>query len=179
MSNVLDGLKERLETAKSRLALAQQRHQAASAELNAATAEYNVWGAAVSIEANEQERLAADAREKQMPLPEMPIQSRPVIARATLTITAPIVEGQGESASAPNSVNKTDLVRELLGHRRMAMTPDEIWKALEGQIASRAYLYSILKRLRDKDEIRKWRNRYSLKPKPVEVKAETEATLLQ
>ena len=179
MNAILEELEERLEKAKLRAVSTQQRFIVAQADNIAAAADVLVWTNAVNAEMREQERLAAEADAKQMPLPQIPIQPRPVTAHEILLISTPALEDQGISANAAESVNQADLVRDLLRQRGVTMTPNEIWKALEGQISSRAYLYSILKRMRDKDEIKKWRNRYSIKPKTVEVRAATEIPLLQ
>jgi hypothetical protein len=61
------------------------------------------------------------------------------------------------------------------------MTPADLWKAHKEEISSRPYLYSILKRMRDKDEVALRRGKYVLKPKPSEVRPEavTEVQTIQ
>jgi len=179
MSTILEELKERLEAAKLRTVSTQLKFIAAQADNQAALTDVTVWTNAVNAEMREQERLAAEADEKQMPLPQISIEPRPITASAIIPIPQPIVDDQSGSANATDSVNQADLVRDLLRERGVRMAPNEIWNALEGKISSRAYLYSILKRMRDKDEITKYRNKYSIKPKPVEVKRATEMPLLK
>lgn len=173
MNGVLDGLKERFENAKARLLKAQQVSQAAQIELQAATNEHNIWNAAVQIEAREEAQRTAAAQASQIPMElaaSIPGHSPKSTAAG---------EDHSEAATETEPVNKTDLVREVLRQHANGMTPTEVWKALQKQISSRAYLYSILKRLRDKDEVVIKRKKYVLKFKPLEVKSETETTLIQ
>jgi hypothetical protein len=165
MNNILADLKDRLEIAKARLASAQAKHAAATAELNAAAGEHNAWNAAVAFEIREQERISAEAAKEQMPLPVVGNLSS-AAASPTATSVAP------EVSNAPEPVNKTELVREALRLHHAGMTAGDLWKRFQGQISSRPYLYSILKRLRDKDEVSLRRGKYVLKPKPIEVKAD-------
>jgi hypothetical protein len=64
--------------------------------------------------------------------------------------------------------NKTDLVRNALREHASGMTPGELWSAVSGQIAHRPYLYSILKRLKDKSQVAKRRGKYYLVEPPEE-----------
>lgn len=148
MSTVLDGLRERLELAKGRLARAQMAHVAATNELNLAVTEHNTWNAAVQIEQREEAG-------RQLPLAEFPRESQQTADSATQDLHE-------------EPINRTELVREQLRLHAGGMTTPELWKALSGQITSRAYLYSILKRLRDRDEITRKRGKNILKPKPTE-----------
>jgi hypothetical protein len=76
------------------------------------------------------------------------------------------------ATQAPKGVEKkqTEAVREFLDQHPGA-TPAEIWKQLQSQIANRAYLYSVLKRLRDRGDAMERKGKYFLKPKPEEAKA--------
>jgi len=88
---------------------------------------------------------------------------------------APTTSATKQPSAAPESaasdVNKTELVRELLAQHPEGMTPGEVWTVLKNQIP-RAYVYSILKRLKDADEViyQRRRKKYSLRvaPKPEE-----------
>ena len=168
LSDVLEGLKERFEVAKARLTAAQKRNAETVAELAAATTEHNIWYHAVNLETKEQERLAAEANKKQMPLPEILIQPRPITAREANT-SGPS-ESQTDSTVSQESPKQTEIVRDALRLHPTGMTPADIWEKHKKEISSRPYLYSILKRLRDKDEVALRRGKYIFKPKPVEPK---------
>lgn len=171
MSAVLDGLKERLEVAKARLATAQQQYQAAGMELQAATNDHSIWSAAVAIEMREEEKRLSEAEEKQIPMNLPDLKLRPVTS-----IPVPELD-QMKSVDAPEAVNKTGLVREMLREHSTGISPTDLWTELKGQLSSRAYLYSILKRLRDKDEVFIRRKKYVLRPKLLEVKNVAEAEI--
>jgi hypothetical protein len=69
-------------------------------------------------------------------------------------------------------VNQTEAVRELLRRHPGGMTPSDIWREVSGQFKYRAYLYSVLKRLRDREEVVMRRKKYALKaqqeaPQPI------------
>jgi hypothetical protein len=70
-----------------------------------------------------------------------------------------------EPPKAKNESNQTDAVRELLKQRPGGMTPSDIWKEIGSGLSNRAYLYSVLKRLRDKGDAIERRGKYYLKPR--------------
>lgn len=73
------------------------------------------------------------------------------------------------TAAIPSTIgNKTEAVRELLRQHPAGMTPSDIWKELQLQFSTRAYLYSVLKRLRDRGDARERRGKYYLNPKSEE-----------
>jgi hypothetical protein len=178
MNLVLEGLKERREAARLRHAEISSRHQAITALLNSATAEFNVWNAAYSCELKEQEKrdqLEAEEKAKQPTLPGTTITSEPEPDAPTPVVCESAPEAHQES------VNQTAIVRDALRLRPSGMTPADLWKAHKEEISSRPYLYSILKRMRDKDEVALRRGKYVLKPKPSEVRPEavTEVQTIQ
>lgn len=153
-----------LETLKSRLAEAQKRYSEAQAHLqksqadfNAAAQEVNSWQIAMNAEARKQQASAG------LLTPPQP----------SLTLNAP-------GSTAPNSdaggTNKTEAIREILRQHPNGITPGEIWKELKGQIAHRPYMYSILKRLKDKGESMERRGKYFLKP-AVNEEGKNQATI--
>lgn len=73
--------------------------------------------------------------------------------------------------------NQTDVVRALIKQHPDGIRPTDMWKTLRTQIKHRAYFYSILKRLRDRDEVIFRRGRYLLKitPKSAEQAGSVEA----
>lgn len=74
--------------------------------------------------------------------------------------------------------NKTAAVREMIRQRPGGVTATDLWKQVKTQMKHRAYLYSILKRLRDKDEVMVRRGKYIAKiaPKTEENKEHQVAT---
>jgi len=84
------------------------------------------------------------------------------------TIAAPSLEPPNDTSEV---LNKTDIVRSLLKQHPTGMSAVDIWKAVGAQFNHRPYLYSVLKRLRDRQEIVKRRNKYCLTviPKSEEV----------
>lgn len=139
---------------KARMAEAQKRLQAAQQEMQVAQAKYQ----AVAQEFNSLQFLLGSENAKLQQQSNQPALDAPPQQAADL--------------------NKTDMIRGLLRQHPAGMTPSEIWKEVKGQLSHRAYLYSVLKRLKDKDEVIVRRGKYISKimPKPEEGK---EQTLLQ
>lgn len=174
MKPMLDILRERLDDARSRLALAQQKYQAAGIELQQVTNECNIWNSAVALETREEEKRLAKASENQIPM------DLPGIAEAPKRENPPPEENHLEAASTAAPANKTQKVREILAEHATGITPSEIWIEVKDYVSSRAYLYAILKRLRDNDEVSIRRGRYLLKPKPIQLnRAESEGLVIQ
>lgn len=168
MSTVLESLKERLDAAKARLLTAQQQHQATTVELQSATNEHNIWHNAVAIETREEEKRQAEQQKQQMVLPQVVPDS------ITITLT-----DDDHLSSASDTGNKTELVRDILRKHATGITPGGLWIEVRDKISSRPYLYSILKRLRDKEEVSIRRGKYVLRPKMADVKSEGEQMLVQ
>lgn len=173
MNALLDGMRERLEKAKIRMASAQQVFQAAQAELQAAMAEFNVWNAAINLEVREDEKRLAESHANQIPMNLPELQPKPTAEETADDCLARAVQ-------AAAAINKTEKVREILRAHGNGVTPAGIWTEVKDHLSSRAYLYSVLKRLRDNDEVSIRKGKYQLKPKPIEVHlAETEAVVIQ
>jgi hypothetical protein len=161
MPTILEELKLRLAAAQARHLAAQQKHQAATAELNAATVDFNVWNSAVSVETREEAARVAEAAKNQLPM-------------ALIEEPSPLEPTQTENQEEEDEpVNKTEFIRELLRQNHAGMTPAAIWAAFHAQApkASRQYMYSVLKRLRDKKEVDQKRGKYVLKVKPISEEA--------
>jgi hypothetical protein len=147
MSQFLEELKARLAEVLKRLQIAQQKSQIAQAELGAVTQEYNSLQYLASVEAARIQQSAGT----------------PITVNVSSRIAQPALPQASET-------NKTETIRELLRQHPTGMMPTEIWKEVKGQMTHRAYLYSILKRLKDKDEVTVRRGKYFAKvlPKPEE-----------
>ncbi len=150
MPTILEEIQARVAQAQQVLTEATQRFQVAQQALQKAQSDFNVWNAALGIETREEQLRTATAKENQLPMNLSQSTSEP--------------DDSISSAPAPESVNQTEVVRELLRQHPTGMTPTEIWKEVSGQFKYRAYLYSVLKRLRDRDEVVMRRKKYALRP---------------
>ena len=152
MSQFLEELKVRSGDALKRLQAAQARTQAATAELQAVGQEYNSLQHLVNVETAKIQQGAG----------------QPITVPARVQATTPAL-------SQTTETNKTEVIRELLRQHPTGMTPTDIWKEVKGQMAHRPYLYSILKRLKDKDEVTVRRGKYVAKmlPKSEEGRGQT------
>jgi hypothetical protein len=173
MDPLLDGMRERLEKAKARLAKAQLGFQAAQAEMQAAAGECSIWNSALSLVMRDEEKRLAESHEKQIPMNLPELQPTPSAEKATEN------GGPLQAAQAGAAINKTEKVREVLREHETGITPAGIWTEVQDHFSGRPYLYAVLKRLRDNDEVSIRRGKYQLKPKPVVMNlAETEATVI-
>ncbi len=178
LNPLLEGMKEKLEKAKDRLLIAQQRFQAAQAELQGATAEYGIWNSAISLLVRDEEKRLAESSEKQIPMDLPGLQ--PSTDGATSEKPVAMDDNLSNDAQAATMINQTEKVREILRAHDTGMTPGGIWEEGHDHISSRAYLYAILKRLRDSEEVLVRRGKYLLKTKPIEVKeAEPRVIVIQ
>lgn len=168
MSIRLDDLKLLLADAEKQLAEAQKKFAYAQQVQQYAQYQVNTWTAAVNIETQ-----AEDARQK-------------AAAISAKTADTPLLES-GKQAPTPapqtptesqeaKEINKTDIVRDVLRQHPAGLTPSDLWKQVKGQFTNRAYLYSVLKRLKDRDEVTTRRGKYLLKsvPKVEEHKQQSE-----
>src|SRR5436309_1135390 len=129
MSQFIEELKARMAEALKRLQAAQQRSQAAQAELQAVSQEYNSLQHLINVEVSRN-----------------PESAGPITVNVESRIAQPALPQTSET-------NKTETIRELLRQHPTGMTPTDIWREVKDQMAHRPYLYSILKRLKDKDEV--------------------------
>lgn len=141
MSSFIDELTSRAAEAQKRLQIAQQEMQAAQARLQAVAQEFNSLQFLLVTETSKAQQKKTQAG---------PASSNAAVAQSAATQQAP-------------DVNKTDLIRDVLKQHAGGITPSEIWKEVKGQVKHRAYLYSVLKRLRDRDEVLVKKNKYLLR----------------
>lgn len=144
-------LKSRGQDAARRVAEAQKELQAAQTKFQAVAQEHNSIQHLIAVE------QANRTNEKQKEF--FPIDQKPDLTP------------QSEPLPAEN---QTDAVRKILSQHPTGITPSDMWKQLRTQIKYRAYFYSILKRLRDKDQVIVRRGKYFLKlvPKAEETKGQ-------
>lgn len=143
MNEFIEKLKVRQQDAQRRMQAAQQQLAVAQAAFQAASQEFNSWNYAVAVEMQKAQQEAAAA------------QHAGTAAEQHQPVT--------ESASINNmpEVNKTELVRAVLRQHANGITPVEIAKELKNQVDS-AYIYSVLKRLKDRKQVTKKRGKYCL-----------------
>jgi hypothetical protein len=153
MNEFLETCKTRLMEAQKRFQAAQQSLQKAQQEFAQAQVEFNNWQGVVNSEMRQQAIQQQVAQSKQ---PFLPISPQPAPAATPR-----------KTGDAAGDVNKTELVRELLAQHPEGMSPTEVWGILKNQIP-RPYIYSILKRLKDNDQViyQRRRKRYSLRVSP-------------
>jgi hypothetical protein len=151
MAKILEEIQTRLVEAQKQLAEATQVLTAAQQKHQAASHNFNVWNAAMQLEQREEQLRQAAATEKQS---ELPLSTTKPVA----SIASPIEHVVDTS----EAVNKTEIVRTLLKQHPAGMSAVDIWKEVGAQFTHRPYLYSVLKRLRDREEVIKRRNKYCL-----------------
>jgi len=159
MSEFIENLRVRQQDAHRRLQAAQQRLAVAQAEFQAASQDFNSWNYALATETRKAQQEAATALAARLAGHSSPPSPTPDPVTAVTVVTTPVTPAP--IANVPE-VNKTELVRNVLRQHTSGLTPNEIWKELKNQVGY-AYIYSILKRLRDNEQITKKRGKYCLK----------------
>lgn len=165
MSNFLDTLKARLVDAQQRLQVAQQALQKATVEHQAVMQEYASWQNAVNVETRREQITAAvvAAPAPRVPAPPLAV-SPPVIVKGQLpgiVPTAPHVSPESNPGNG-SDVKQADVIREVLRQHPNGMTPVEVWQEARHHSISRPYVYSVLKRLKDRKQASERRGKYFL-----------------
>lgn len=168
-----------LETLKLRLSDAQRRHQEATQGLQMAQAHHQMltqeifgWQKAVEAETRREAQENALSAMKERLVAANSAVHHPAPASATISLTpATQISAVATVEQGKSEINKTDVVREQLRQHATGMTPGEIWLAIQDQIGNRDYLYSVLKRLKDTNQVVERRGKYFLRESlsPVEV----------
>jgi hypothetical protein len=166
MSQFLEQLKARLADSQQRLQSAQQALVKAQNEHQAVMQEYSSWQNAVSVETRREEATKHISAVTT-------VEITPRIISAGLSLPKPHVPAQ--EPKAESDVNKTTLIREVLRQNPNGITPANLWRAVKDRIA-RPYVYSVLKRLKDRKQVTERRGKYFLlvvanESKDVEVEA--------
>jgi hypothetical protein len=169
--SLLAELQLRWEAARKRHAEAYQVFQKAQAEVQAAAAETQTWQNAVQFEQKEIDKAAALKQAEQPPLP---LNTHSANDDATHVV---IVEPQAEKQGP--EINKTELVREAICRTGHGVTADEVWRLTGDQILDRPYMYSILKRLRDKGAVAFRRKKYYPPVQSLEVPEKRNSEMVQ
>jgi hypothetical protein len=158
MQNFLEDLQARVADAEKRVRDAGSALQIADKAYNAAVNELQVW------------RSALDAEDRAQ-------QARQAVFAGMENLVSPaaqdsITESGNASIERTDLVqtgmtNKTELIRSLLRQNPAGLTPPQIWERVADQFKHRPYLYSVLKRLKDHNEVVTRRNKYMLRPQEV------------
>jgi hypothetical protein len=157
---------------------AQQRLTAAQGEFQTAMQEFNAFQTLVNIETRKEQGLppititpnALPPHNPLTPQQQHALQIQRIrqqqaaaaanaangaVAPAPIPIPQPVVVDDNKSES-----NKTEAVRSILRQHPAGMLPAEIWKQLQSQVGNRLYIYSVLKRLKDRGDVRVKRGKY-------------------
>ena len=104
------------------------------------------------------------------------VEARKELEKAAI---APQMQGPASKAEheAERDSNKTQLIRDALA-LHPGLTPAQVWGAVKTRITRRTYVYSVLKRLKDRKQIVEGRGKYYLPVAP-KVAEESEQTTLQ
>jgi hypothetical protein len=148
----LEECENNLNEAKKAFQDAQQKSVSAAQVFQAAQLELNIWTGAVNAVKTrlEKKRQEREQQKQKDGTPEKP-------SGAPLAL-----QSVPEPASSVPEVNKTEMIRSVLRRHPSGMTPSELWNELNGQV-SRDYVYAVLKRLKDREQIAYKRKKYSLK----------------
>jgi hypothetical protein len=145
MSEFLEQLKLRFAEAQKRHQLATLKLQTAQQEHAAATQDFASWQNAVRTETIREQQTTG-----QQPTPAIP----------------PVADTASQTTTSREEFNKTDAIRQILRQHPEGLRPTDLWKQLGNQLKHRAYLYSVLKRLKDKQEVSERRGKYFFKVIP-------------
>jgi hypothetical protein len=161
MSDFLETLKQRQADAQRRLATATSNLQKAQQEHQQISQEFASWSNAVAAESRREQDSTRDSGQ-QLPKPETP---KPVVTASGTVVFF-------EDSEPVAEVNKTHLIREVLQQNPSGLRPVSVWQRLQDQVP-RAYVYSVLSRMKQKKQVRESRGKYFLiqpAPKTIEEK---------
>ena len=150
MSEFLDTLKVRMADAQKRLQDAQQKLQHAQQEHQQAMQEFSSWQNAVSVE----------TRREQEAIPLLTVSSTRIEQMTSEAGHTQTTSQQPDPQVGSPSVNKTQIVREVLQQHPNGATPAQIWQEVKDRGVPRVYVYSVLKRLKDGKQASERRGKY-------------------
>lgn len=141
---------------------ATQKFQQIQVELGTANSEFNSLKILIAAETRKLAAEQAAGNGPANPNPPTIEQPKPEAITATETTSA--------------EINKTELIRDLLRSHPTGMTPVEIWRTVKDQVPHRAYVYAVLGRLKDRDQVtvnRKGKYFFRISHKSEEAKPQT------
>jgi len=160
MQSILEQIQTRIAEAEKRVNEAGKLLHAADKAYNAAVSEFHVWRSALEAETRAQQEATNTQTVfagMESLVSETANSPKPPVEDPDATIvnaTAPV---------QPSGTNKTEMIRELLRQNPAGLTPPQIWQQVTKQFKHRPYLYSVLKRLKDQDEVVIRRHKYVLR----------------
>jgi hypothetical protein len=170
MSQFLDTLKARLADAQQRFQIAAQKLQQAQAEHNAAMAEYTSWqNAFVAETKRENPHIQTVVMQPGQPgqpprivqqVVHQPQQVQRIVGGVATTMPT-VGPPPPPQAASGDQINKTDLIRDVLRQHPNGITPADVWRQVKEQIG-RAYVYSVLNRLKATKQVSERRGKYFL-----------------
>ncbi len=160
MPSILEALKERLAEATKNYNEATVKFQLAQAAHQQAGMELNIWRGAVEAEARAEQARVEAAKAAQPTLAGIEPQSTSTGVNEANVDEASL---RATSSDATVSTNKTEMVRTLLRQNPAGLTAPQIWQHVTSEFKHRPYMYSVLKRLKDRDEVTFRRNKYFLR----------------
>lgn len=153
MSDLLERLKEGLAEAQKKQAEVARRFQAVQAEFQIVNAELTGYQKVLELETRRELEKAA----------------------ATPQSEGPATQAEQRTEQ---ETNKTQLVKDALAEHP-GLTPAQLYGALKNQMPRRNYLYSVLKRLKDRKQVYEKRGKYYLPAVPKIEEGHEEAGTLQ
>lgn len=146
MNDFLETLKSRLARSQIRLNETKQKLEEAQAAHTKALQEWGAWVTAYQTEAGIKDISA-------------------IMATATSTGTTQEKIADISETQRPEvpELNKTDLIRDTLRRRPTGITPAELWRIVRDQIPNRSYVYSVLGRLKEKEQVVSRRGKYYIR----------------
>jgi hypothetical protein len=169
----VEELKIRHADAQRRLQLVQLEVQQIQAKYQSVAQEFNSLTLLLNVEAAKQKALSAGEDSAQASTPDAPG------AAAQANTTTPQTTSGHAPASTTPEISKTDMIRQLLRQYPGGITPTDLWKQVKTRMTHRAYLYSVLKRLKDKGEVMVKRGKYITRIMPLKTEEEKEQNLVQ
>lgn len=142
MSELIDRLREGLGEAQKRQAEVAKRLQSVQGEWASACAEVNGYVKVIELETRREMEKAAT---------ETPAEN------------SSVAQSNESSENDGDTVNKTQVVRDAL-EAHPGLTPAQLWGAVKTSIPKRTYVYSVLKRLKDRKQVIEKRGKYYLPP---------------
>lgn len=151
MSTFLDTLRQRMTEAQSRAASAQKALQDAQNEHTSAMRDYESWSRAFEAE-SKREGIS--------------VAKTVMVEISTKSPDATTEDAEGTER------NKTELIRDVIKQHPAGVTPGEIWSTVKNQIPRRNYVYAVLGRLKDRDQVSVRNGKYRIKIVPAKENGE-------
>ncbi len=164
MSEFIDMLRQRLNDAQKRLLDSQTHLQEAQAKHQAVAQEFSSLQTLINIEMAKAQGSLQPGGQPQPVGAQPGAPFRVVISPRPTTAPAPMATPQPHAlpgvAESP-AINQTEMIREVLRQHTNGITPAQVWIKVKEHV-ERNYVYSVLKRMKDKGEVKERRGKYYL-----------------